>query len=146
MKVLLSWIGSTDLKGHGEVGPICEVLKSIDNISLGIFLIDLERTFGPEWTGGGIRPNLKKIFPNTRFVIKRVVMNSCNDFGSIYDASSLTLRNNAVNKVYINMNSGSKIMCGSWMLAADRLPKGNGFQNPVLVSKDYGKLKYFQIN
>lgn len=141
MKLLLSWIGSTDIRGYGETGHIIDILKSIE-IDKAIFLVGRDKTLEPEWRGGPTK-NLQKKYPKLYTITKRINISSCNDYATISAATQSVLLDNCKAEVFINVNSGSKIICGCWMLAADRLPKDS--RKPTLLSRDYGRLKYIDI-
>ena len=121
MKLLLSWIGTTDLDGKGYEGPICDILKEIP-MDKAIFLAHKLKSRDTS-SKGNIVPNLKTLYPKLHIITKNVTIEWCNDLPNIYDLTESILKNNYKSEVYINLFSGSKIMCACWLLAVERLPK-----------------------
>lgn len=121
MKLLLSWIGTTDLEGKGYEGPIYDILKDIP-MEKAIFLSHKIKSRDISSTGN-IIPNLKKLYPKLHVITKSVTIEWCNDLPNIYNLTESILKNNYKSEVYINIHSGSKIMVACWLLAVERLPK-----------------------
>ena len=135
MKLLVSWIGTTDGKGLGYKGPIFDIMNEVE-FNQAIFLYDYNRHHKLIPSGKFI-PNIKNKFPNTYIKARSVRIYNSNDMVSIYNSVYRLLYQNKKADVYINLASGTGRMCGSWLLAIER------FKNTI---SDYREPKIIQTS
>lgn len=121
MRLLLSWIGTTDLEKLGYAGAIFDIIKDCE-IEKAIFLYDNVRS-NRLIEARQFLPNLKKNYPNVHMHTKRTHIDNPSDLDSIYEATQALLKCHHKSDVFINLSSGSGCMCAAWVLSIERICK-----------------------